>query len=415
MQNQQGSLSSVTIKKEPYEMKYRWVMLTLVSLLYACFGYVQRSMSPLVTPIIKDLNISYSQMGIILGAWQLTYVIMATIGGTVIDRFGIRKSLLFGIFVIGLSAAFRYFASGFFFMLFCVAIFGFGGPMISIGCPKTISEWFTGKERGTAVGIYMAAMATGGLAAFSLTNSVIMPLTGYSWRLTFLLASLPAFITAILWWFLARDIKSTEAKQTGSIIRIFTGLIQIRNVRIVLIMGLLSFTISHGFTNWLPNIMETGGLTPSVASFAASIPLLIGIPSVLVIPRATKPHQRGYALAILYFVAMISLLITATTSGAILITGLCLWGISSICCMPILMLVLMDIPEVGAKYMGSAGGLFFCIAEIGGFLGPAILGAVKNIAGTFLSGAILMAVLALILATMSLMLKIRSISQPKTS
>jgi fucose permease len=79
------------------------------------------------------------------------------------------------------------------------------------------------------------------------------------------------------------------------------------------------------------------------------------------------------------------------------------------------MLVLMDIPEVGAKYMGSAGGLFFCIAEIGGFLGPAILGAVKNIAGTFLSGAILMAVLALILATMSLMLKIRSISQPKTS
>jgi cyanate permease len=293
-------------------------------------------------------------------------------------------------------------------MLFCVAIFGLGGPMISIGCPKTISEWFGAKERGTAVGIYMAASAVGGLAAFSLINSVIMPLTGYNWRLTFLLASLPAFMTAILWWFLARDIKSTGAKQSSSIVSVFTSLIRISNVRLILIMGLLSFTISHGFTNWLPKILETGGLTPTMASFAASIPLLIGIPSVLLIPRVTKPHQRGYTLAILYCIAILSLLVTATTSGGVLITGLCLWGISSTCAMPLLMLVLMDIPEVGAKYMGTAGGLFFCIAEIGGFLGPAIIGAVKNMAGTFLSGSILMAALALILAIMSLMLKIRS-------
>lgn len=160
-------------------------MLALVWLLYASFGAIHRSIAPLITPIIADLNMSYSQMGLVLGSWQLTFIATAAFAGAALDKWGIRMSLFFGIVVIALSIGLRYFSTGFWSFLFVVALFGIGGPMISVGCPKTISLWFSGKDRGTAVGLYMTGPWIGGAFALSATNRLFMPLTGYNWRLTF--------------------------------------------------------------------------------------------------------------------------------------------------------------------------------------------------------------------------------------
>ena len=70
--------------KQPYQMWYRWVMLSLVWLLYCSCTLVSRSIAPLITPILEDLNISYSQMGFILGAWSLIYIAIAAIGGVLL-------------------------------------------------------------------------------------------------------------------------------------------------------------------------------------------------------------------------------------------------------------------------------------------------------------------------------------------
>ena len=395
---------------QPYQMRYRWVMLALVWLLYWVFGVVGRSIAPLITPILKDLNISYTQMGTILGSWPLTYIVVALIGGAIIDRWGIRKALFFGIIFIGLSAALRYFATGFVTMFLIVALFGLGGPMISIGCPKTVAEWFRGKDRGTAVGIYMTGPATGGLIAYSTANSIVMPLTGYSWRLTFVVYSLLAFAAALLWWFLAREVKSTGATEKTSIVNVFTGLIRIRNVQLILIMGFLSFAIGHGFNDWLPKILEAGGLPPAVAGFAASIPLIVGIPAVLVVPRLVPPHLRGRIVALGYLTLAIALWIVVSTSGVPLLVGLVLYGVAHVTGMPLLVLVLMDIPEVGSKYMGAAAGMFFCIAEIGGFGGPFVMGAVRDLTGGFPAGAGLLAGLAVAVSIMALLLKTKPAS-----
>ena len=390
---------------EPYLKPYRWVILALVWLLYAAFGLVNRSVSPLVTPILKDLNMSYSQMGIILGSWQLTYIVVAIIAGTVIDKWGMRKSLFIGTVIIGLSAALRYFPSGFGSLLPVVAIFGIGGPLISIGAPKTIATWFRGKGRGTAVGIYTTGPWVGGLLALAATNSFVMPIAGYSWRLTFVYYGFLVLIIALLWWFLARDIKPTGATEGESIGKVFSRLIKIRNVRLILIMGLLSFAIMHGFTNWLPRIIESGGMSPAAAGFMASIPVIAGIPAVLVIPRLVPPHLRGRLIALLALVVAVALLVSVNTLGFPLFVGLTLFGIAGPSLFPIVMLILMETPEVGEKHMGLAGGIFFCVAEIGGFTGPLVMGILADLTGTFLAGAVFLAGLSLIIFVMTLLLK----------
>jgi cyanate permease len=65
----------------------------------------------------------------------------------------------------------------------------------------------------------------------------------------------------------------------------------------------------------------------------------------------------------------------------------------------------MELPEVSSRYMGSAGGMFFCVAEIGGFAGPFIVGAIKDLTGSFLVGACFLAGLSGIISVPGLLLK----------
>ena len=47
------------MKQDTCHSRYRWVMLSLLWLLYIAFGLVARSIMPLVTPILDDLRIFY--------------------------------------------------------------------------------------------------------------------------------------------------------------------------------------------------------------------------------------------------------------------------------------------------------------------------------------------------------------------
>jgi predicted MFS family arabinose efflux permease len=80
---------SVSINLDPFDPQlssYQWIMLALLALLYASFGLVTRSMAPLVTPILRDLRMSYSEMGLILGSWQLTFMGGSIVAGMFLDN-----------------------------------------------------------------------------------------------------------------------------------------------------------------------------------------------------------------------------------------------------------------------------------------------------------------------------------------
>lgn len=383
-------------------------MLVLLWLLYTIFGMVSRSIFPLVTPILADLDLSYAQMGLILGSWQLTYIFAALVAGTILDRWGVRKSIFAGAIVIGLSASLRYFSGGFISMLLAVALFGIGGPMISIGGPKTISAWFSGRNRGTAMGIYTTGNWIGGLTALALTNSLVMPLVGNNWRLAFVVYGVTAFAVALQWLLLARGDTPDERPEGSRILDVFGQLIKIGNVRILLIMGLLSFAISHGFSSWLPKILEDGGLSASHAGWAAAISIATGIPSILILPTMVAPRFRGRTIAVFALLTTVNLVLVMNISGIALYVGLGTLGFISAPFMAMLLLILMDSPGVEIRHMGAAGGMFFCVAEIGGFTGPFIMGILVDATGSFMAGAMFLAGLCMALAGLTYFLNFKS-------
>jgi CP family cyanate transporter-like MFS transporter len=382
---------SVILGFTPHINPYRWGVLAGVWLSYYCFGLTIVTLAPLVSEISSDLHLTHSQMGTVLGAWQLVYIGSAIPLGMLLDRIGTRRAMMFAIVVIAISAALRSVADGYGSLFLAVAIFGLGGPLISIGAPKLISLWFEGQERGLAMGIYMTAPTLGGVTGLSLTNSLFMPMFEGDWRSVLLLYSVFIVIASILWWLLTshQDFKAVEANQAASVKesqkRNFLRLIRIPAFQIVLAMSVGIFFFNHGLNNWLPEILRAKGMSATQAGYLASVPAVFAVMASLTIPRLATPGRRIWILCILFISCGLSSLMLQAASGPILPAALVLQGLARGSAMTLSILVLLDLPEIGSKRAGVAGGMFFSAAEIGGVMGPVSIGILSDMSGGFSS------------------------------
>ncbi len=410
-----------TIRFDPSQLRYRWVMLAGLWLAYASFGLVSGGIPPLVGVISGDLNLSRSAMGSVLGAWPLIYVAMAIPAGALIDRFGLRRSLAVGVLLIGLSGLLRAVAVNYGTMFLAVAVFGLGGPFVSVGAPKFIAVWFPKSGRGSAMGAYMTASNVGRIVALATANTVFMPLYDSNWRLTLVTYAGFAFVSAAVWWVLARDPEehgsagSTPTNSFAASLRVFPSLLRGRVVRIVLALSVGSFLFNHGFSNWLPEILRDRGMTPSEAGLWATLPIVIGVGATLIIPHVATPKRRIPMLVGTLLLAGVSALLVGTTSGLPLTLGLLLQGAAGRGVQPIIMLVLMDAPQIGAEHMGAAGGLYFTAGEVGGVLGPLLLGVAADITGGFVGGLIMLTGLTFVLALVAIALGVAVRNVPRDS
>jgi len=393
------------------KQNYRWVMLALIWLVYVPFGLIIGALAVLVTPIVKDLNMSHSQWGLILGAFQLFFIGFSIVAGNLLDRWSIRKSLMVGILLLTLSACLRYFANGFGTLYAMVALIGVGGPMISAGGPKVIAQWFEGKERSTATGIYMTGASAGSLLGLSLTNSVFMPLFNDSWRLTFLFYGMVTFVVSLLWWFLSRETRQTPKASKMGVFKTMSHIIKIRNVQLILILGFLILAIYHGYSNWLPKILQNGGMSPSEAGFASSVSVLAGIPATIFLSSVIPRLFRGRAIALAALIYAVALWGLIGTSGPLQYVSLILVGVAGAVFLPVVLLLLMDNSGIPSELLGSTNGVFLCIAQIGGFLAPYMMGALFDLTVGFTVGIFVLAGLNLVIIPIALYLRTQAASQ----
>jgi cyanate permease len=252
----------------------------------------------------------------------------------------------------------------------------------------------------------MSGAFIGSAMALSLTNAIIMPLVG-TWRNVFSFYGLLGFLIAAAWVILAKQRKPIIEQSSVSppIREMVRNLIGFRCVWMVAIIGSSGFLISYGFGNWLPAMLETKGFTAVDAGLLASLPTWTGLLATVIIPGFTKTGSRRPAIIGILFFQGISIVIVELTSGLLLISSLVFYGLISGAMMPILLVVLMDLPDVGAEYTGIATGVYFSIAGICAFIGPTIVGYLTDLTGTFLPAIILLALVMEAMIALTLFLK----------
>jgi cyanate permease len=387
-----------------------WPMLALGWTIYFSFGMGVASLVPLVSIIKADLGISYTQMGMLLGAWQLVFMVAAAPGGWAIDRFGPKRVLVFGALIIAVAISLRTFANSFAFLLFTVAFFGLGGPITAVGLAKLVADWFTGASRGLASGIYITGAAAGIAMVLALTHPVFLPLAG-GWREAHLVYGAIAFAIAIAWIVFGRDNPDStfdrkarkQSNEKGSYLTVITQ----PAVWMVVAVGFAGFLANHGVRNWLPEILEQAGTSREVAGLLGALPAITGIVGSIVVLRLATRGARARRIAILSLLVVTALAVLGlmTATGPLLVLAIMVEGFCAGAFAPLMLNTLMEMPGVGARNTGAAAGLFFSVGELGGTAGPVMMGIAADITGAFGAGLILVAATMIVMIVPALRIR----------
>ena len=386
----------------------RWLVLAGVWLLYFSFGLNLASLAPLVTFIEADLQMSHSAMGAVLGVWQLVYIVASVPCGILIDRVGSRHAFTAGALLIAVSAIGRSVAGDYVQLLLAVGAFGLGGPIISAGAPKMIAGWFRGRERGLAMGIYITGFGVGSILSLTLTNSILMPWFNEDWRLVLRFWGLLTVLAGAVWFVISwlpavRDSKHTPIRIEGALVM---PLLRLRSVQLVLLMSIGVLFFTHGLSSWMPELLRSGGMSVNQASLWAALPVVVAIAGALVIPRLASREHRYRVLLLLFLCTIGASVLLRAALGPVLVTGLILDGIARSSMTTVLILTLVETRGIGEERAGSAAGLYFSVAEIGGVAGPVMLGVLYDATGDFSAGlGLLTAVSMLLVAALGFLKK----------
>ncbi len=366
-------------------------MLGGISLLYCCFAMVHFSTASLSSIMIEDLGLSLSEMGTIMGAWPLAYIFLSIPVGLLLDRFGVRYLLLFGIVVIALSAYLRVVALNHSDMFLAVLIFGLGAPCISIGTPKLIREWSSYEQRGLALGICTAMVATGSVLGLTLSHELLSMFDG-SWRSTLNLYAKACGVSACLWALIISHPLckfNGRSKSEESMNELWSGCVQLMrtpSIQATLVLSIGIFFYMHSTINWLPKLLMhiNPGMSAAESAYWASLPVVVAIISAAFVPRLTSNDREIPILTLLFVIAFIScILLNASIAISVLIVALALVGIVRGALPPVASLLMMHMPAINQKNIGAGMGLFFAFGQIGGVMGPITFGYLAQHSGGF--------------------------------
>jgi MFS family permease len=174
-----------TVRPEPSPL-FRWLVLIFVSL--AMFGsyYAYDALSPLADVLKEQLHFTDLDIGFLQAIYSFPNIFTVLIGGFIIDRIGLRKSLMiFGVLCF-LGPAITVASGHLPLMAAGRLIFGMGAESLNVAVTAALARWFRGKELSFAFGLNLTASRLGTFAAL---NSPTWARAAYaSWRIPFLIA-----------------------------------------------------------------------------------------------------------------------------------------------------------------------------------------------------------------------------------
>jgi len=189
-----------TLRPEPSRF-YRWVVLIVLSL--AMFGsyYAYDALSPLADVLKQQLSFSDKDIGLLQAIYSFPNIFTVVIGGFIIDRLGLRKSLMiFGILCL-VGPAITAMSGHLWLMSAGRLVFGMGAESLNVAVTAALARWFKGKELSFAFGINLTICRLGTFAAL---NSPTWARSAYAyWRYPFLIAlglSVFCVVGAAIYW-----------------------------------------------------------------------------------------------------------------------------------------------------------------------------------------------------------------------
>src|SRR5688572_20924307 len=134
--------------------KVKWSLVVLIMLFVATgLNFLDRQvLSIVIIKIQQEFDMSNVQYGMINTSFLIGYGIMFTVAGRLIDTVGSKAGLAASVSVWSIANCLHGFVNNFHQLLGSRLLLGLGEGGCFPGAAKTVSEWFSIKQRGFANG-----------------------------------------------------------------------------------------------------------------------------------------------------------------------------------------------------------------------------------------------------------------------
>jgi ACS family tartrate transporter-like MFS transporter len=373
----------------------------------------------------KQLGLSASQFGFAAGILFLGYTLFEIPSNLLLYRFGARRWLARIMITWGLVSAATAFVVGPNSFYALRLVLGIAEAGFFPGVTFFLAAWFPAQYRTRMlawflVGIPLSSLIGGPACGLLLQMDGIWGLAGWQWL--FLLSSLPCiplgFLTlrllvdrpASATW-LTPDERDALNHVLASEVRerphasLLAALADTR----VLILAAIQFgftLVSYGIGIWLPLILKEYHLSTLAIGWSSAIPYVFATVGMLLWARyVDRNGRRVVNLAIACFlggVGLVAPILSGSLAVALVGFSAALVGVTSA------RAIFWTIPTRFLTGVAAAGGLAFInsIGTAGGFVGPFMMGWLKEFSGSYIIGltAVAAVMVAATAASMSLKL-----------
>jgi len=389
----------------------------LVPFLIVCFfvAYLDRvNVSFAALTMNKDLGLSASAFGFGAGIFFLAYFLFEVPSNLFLERVGARRWIARIMFTWGVLSGGMAFIGGETSFYVVRVLLGIAEAGFFPGIIFFLTLWFPAVYRARIVGYFMAAIPLSTVIGAPVSG-LLLGLDGFmdmkGWQWLFILAAAPALILSVIVFLYLTDRPADATwldpeERAWLVARLEQERLQRDRVRRysvtqalahgrVWLLALLYFALVcglYGVSFWIPQIIQGfGGLGDFAVGVVSMVPYLAAaIGMVIVGAHSDRRQERRWHLAGPAFVGAAGLVVSGSVMS------------------PVVSLAALSL---GALGMWSALGPFWArsatfasgsaaagaialvnsVGNLGGFLGPSLVGLVKEHTGSFAGGLAVLA------------------------
>lgn len=139
----------------------RWLILALLCLVRTAIAFQFQSVAALAPDLVARLDIDYARLGTLIGLYMLPGIVVAVPGGLLGQRFGDKRVVLCGLALMVGGGALTGLAATYWLASAGRLIGGAGGVLVNVLLTKMVTDWFAGREIGTAMSLLVASWPLG--------------------------------------------------------------------------------------------------------------------------------------------------------------------------------------------------------------------------------------------------------------
>ncbi|MEQ8221656.1 MAG: phosphoglycerate transporter protein PgtP [Candidatus Eremiobacterota bacterium] len=406
--------------------RYRTQIMVTIFIGYAGYYFVRQNFSMAKQYLINNLHYTTGDVGIIASALTIAYGISKFVMGNVSDRSNPRYFMATGLILSGVvNLIFGFLPSISLMMVFWFLngwFQGMGWPP----CGRTITHWFSDRERGTKMAIWNLAHNVGGGTVGPLVTLSLMIFI--SWKSIFYAPGILAIILGIGIIIFLRDTPQSvglppieeykddypetaiddRERELSSKEILMNFVLNNKFLWILALANVFVYVVRYGVVNWSPiYLTDVKGCTPELARWQFLIFEYAGIPGMLLSGWASDKifHGRRAPMSVIYMIIVTGAVVLywLNPPGRFFIDSITLFAIGFLIYGPVILIGISAVDIVPKKAAGTAAGFTGLFGYLGATVAEAGIGKVVqyyNWTGGFIV-LIVSAILAIVLLAMT--------------